>query len=82
MAPLRVGVASVRAGSGATGFAAALAWSSARDRGTMLVDADGAGGTVAYKEGSLVQFAATTSADLRSILTDETGTGPKPKEYR
>jgi MinD-like ATPase involved in chromosome partitioning or flagellar assembly len=47
MAPLRVGVASVRAGNGATGFAAGLAWSSARDRGTMLVDADGAGGTVA-----------------------------------
>jgi MinD-like ATPase involved in chromosome partitioning or flagellar assembly len=47
VAPLRVGVAGVRAGSGATGFAAALAWSSARDRGTMLVDADGAGGTVA-----------------------------------
>jgi MinD-like ATPase involved in chromosome partitioning or flagellar assembly len=47
MAPLRVGVAGVRAGSGATGFAAALAWSSARDRGTMLVDADGAGGTAA-----------------------------------
>jgi len=47
VAPLRVGVASVRAGNGATGFAAALAWSSARDRGTMLVDADGAGGTVA-----------------------------------
>jgi len=47
MAPLRVGVAGVRAGNGATGFAAALAWSSARDRGTMLVDADGAGGTVA-----------------------------------
>ena len=46
MAPVRVGVAGVRAGSGATGFAAALAWSSAADRGTMLVDADGAGGTV------------------------------------
>ena len=47
MAPVRVGVAGVRAGSGATGFAAALAWSSSEDRGTMLVDADGAGGTVA-----------------------------------
>lgn len=35
----------------------------------------GGGGTVAYKEGSLVQFAATTSADLASILTNETGSG-------
>lgn len=47
MAPLRVGVVGVRAGSGATGYAAALAWSSAQERSTMLVDADGAGGTVA-----------------------------------
>jgi MinD-like ATPase involved in chromosome partitioning or flagellar assembly len=47
MAPLRIGVAGVRAGNGATGYAAALAWSSARDRGTMLIDADGSGGTVA-----------------------------------
>jgi len=47
VAPLRVGVVGVRAGNGATGYAAALAWSSAQDRGTMLIDADGAGGTIA-----------------------------------
>jgi len=47
VAPLRIGVAGVRAGQGATGYAASLAWSSAHDRGTMLVDADGAGGTIA-----------------------------------
>jgi MinD-like ATPase involved in chromosome partitioning or flagellar assembly len=45
--PVRVGVAGIRAGQGATGYAAALAWSSAHDRATMLIDADGAGGTIA-----------------------------------
>jgi MinD-like ATPase involved in chromosome partitioning or flagellar assembly len=47
MQALRVGVAGVRAGQGATGYALALAWSSARDRPTVIVDVDGAGGTVA-----------------------------------
>lgn len=35
----------------------------------------GAGGTTAYKGTSLAQFAATTSAELRSVLSDELGTG-------
>jgi hypothetical protein len=35
----------------------------------------GAGGTVAYQGGTLAQFAATTSAQLRGVLSDETGTG-------
>lgn len=35
----------------------------------------GAGGTVAYQGGTLAQFAATTSAQLAGILSDETGTG-------
>ncbi len=35
----------------------------------------GAGGTVAYKGSSLAQFAATTSAELRGVLSDESGTG-------
>lgn len=34
-----------------------------------------AGGTVAYTGGNLGQFAATTSAQLASVLTNETGTG-------
>lgn len=46
MAPLRVGVTGLRAGQGATGLALSLAWSSARDRPTLLLDIDGAGGTV------------------------------------
>lgn len=35
----------------------------------------GTGGTVAYQGGMLGQFAATTSAQLRGVLSDETGTG-------
>lgn len=35
----------------------------------------GAGGTVAYQGGTLAQFASTTSAQLRGVLSDETGTG-------
>lgn len=35
----------------------------------------GAGGTVAYQGGTLGQFAATTSAQLAGVLSDETGTG-------
>ncbi len=46
MQPLRIGVTGVRAGQGATGYALALAWSSARDRATVLLDVDGAGGTL------------------------------------
>jgi len=35
----------------------------------------GAGGTVAYTANKLNAFAATTSAELAGVLTDETGTG-------
>lgn len=35
----------------------------------------GTGGTVAYTGGTLAQFAATTSAQLAGVLTDENGTG-------
>jgi hypothetical protein len=35
----------------------------------------GAGGTVAYTGGKLSQFAATTSAELAGVISDETGTG-------
>lgn len=35
----------------------------------------GAGGTVAYTSNKLSVFAATTSAELRGVLSDETGTG-------
>lgn len=35
----------------------------------------GTGGTVAYQEGKLSQFAATTSAELAATISDETGTG-------
>jgi hypothetical protein len=35
----------------------------------------GAGGTVAYTGGNLSQFAATTSAQLAGIMSDETGSG-------
>lgn len=35
----------------------------------------GAGGTVAYTGGKLNQFAATTSAELAGVISDETGTG-------
>ena len=35
----------------------------------------GAGGTVAYTGNTLAVFAATTSAQLRGVLSDETGTG-------
>lgn len=35
----------------------------------------GAGGTVAYTGGNLSQFAATTSAQLAGVISDETGTG-------
>jgi len=35
----------------------------------------GAGGTVAYTSNKLSAFAATTSAELRGVLSDETGTG-------
>lgn len=35
----------------------------------------GAGGTVAYTGGNLGQFAATTSAQLAGIISDETGSG-------
>lgn len=35
----------------------------------------GAGGTVAYTANNLSVFAATTSAQLRGVLSDETGTG-------
>jgi hypothetical protein len=34
-----------------------------------------AGGTVAYTGGALSQFAATTSAQLAGVISDETGTG-------
>lgn len=35
----------------------------------------GAGGTVAYQGGSLAQFAATTSLELKGVISDETGSG-------
>jgi len=35
----------------------------------------GAGGTVAYTGGTLAQFAATSSAQLAGVITDETGSG-------
>lgn len=35
----------------------------------------GAGGTVAYTGGNLSQFAATTSAQLAGVISDETGSG-------
>jgi hypothetical protein len=35
----------------------------------------GAGGTVAYTSNNLSAFASTTSAQLRAVLSDETGTG-------
>jgi hypothetical protein len=35
----------------------------------------GAGGTVAYTGGKLSQFAATTSAELLGVISDETGSG-------
>ena len=35
----------------------------------------GAGGTVVYSSGNLSQFAATTSAQLAGVISDETGTG-------
>lgn len=35
----------------------------------------GAGGTVAYQGGTLGQFAATTSAALAGVISDETGSG-------
>jgi hypothetical protein len=35
----------------------------------------GAGGTVAYTGGKLSQFAATTSAELAGVISDETGSG-------
>jgi len=47
VAPLRIGVVGTRGGAGATGYATALSYATARDQGTMLIDADGAGGTVA-----------------------------------
>ena len=47
MTPLCIGVAGIRQGQGATGLALSLAWSSARDRSTVLIDVDGAGGTLA-----------------------------------
>ena len=36
----------------------------------------GAGGTVAYTGGTLAQFAATTSLQLKTLISDETGSGP------
>ena len=47
MAPLRVGVIGTHGGCGATGYATALAYSTAGELGVMLLDGDGAGGTVA-----------------------------------
>ena len=35
----------------------------------------GAGGTLVYTSNNLSSFAATTSAQLREVITDETGTG-------
>jgi hypothetical protein len=35
----------------------------------------GAGGTVAYQGGTLAQFAATTSLQLKTLISDETGSG-------
>lgn len=35
----------------------------------------GVGGTVAYKGTSLAQFAATTSLELKGVISDETGSG-------
>lgn len=35
----------------------------------------GTGGTVVYSGGNLSQFAATTSSELRGVISDETGTG-------
>ncbi len=35
----------------------------------------GVGGTVAYKGSSLAQFAATTSLELKGVISDETGSG-------
>lgn len=35
----------------------------------------GTGGTVAYQGGTLSQFAATTSLELKTLLSDETGSG-------
>lgn len=35
----------------------------------------GAGGTVAYQGGTLAQFAATTSLQLKGVISDETGSG-------
>jgi hypothetical protein len=35
----------------------------------------GTGGTVAYQGGNLSQFAATTSAELAGVISDETGSG-------
>lgn len=35
----------------------------------------GSGGTVAYLSHKLSEFSATTSAELRTVITDETGTG-------
>jgi hypothetical protein len=35
----------------------------------------GSGGTVAYTGASLAQFAATTSTELRGVISDETGSG-------
>jgi hypothetical protein len=35
----------------------------------------GTGGTVAYQGGTLAQFAATTSLELKTLISDETGSG-------
>lgn len=35
----------------------------------------GAGGTVAYQGGTLAQFSATTSLQLKGVISDETGSG-------
>lgn len=35
----------------------------------------GSGGTVAYQGGTLAQFAATTSLQLKGVISDETGSG-------
>jgi hypothetical protein len=35
----------------------------------------GTGGTVAYQGGTLAQFAATTSLELKGVISDETGSG-------
>jgi hypothetical protein len=69
---ITTGTGTLTLGAGKTLTASNTVMLTATDGSTA---AFGAGGTVAYQGSSLAQFAATTSLELKGVISDETGSG-------